>query len=78
MNVWVVRAEFGKHADNFRNGGYVALDFDISEPYPIGEQREAFVEAYKKYIRIVRFHDKILDFGARSWKFRAQLTFFEN
>ena len=49
MNVWVVRAEFGKHADNFRNGGYVALDFDISEPYPIGEPREAFVEAFKKY-----------------------------
>ena len=51
MNVWVVRAEFGKHADNFRNGGYVALDFDISEPYPVGEQREAFVEAYKNTIR---------------------------
>jgi len=32
MNFWVVRAEFGKHADAFRNGGYVALDFDISEP----------------------------------------------
>jgi hypothetical protein len=29
MNVWVVRAEFGKHADNFRNGGYVALDFSL-------------------------------------------------
>ncbi len=40
MNVWVVRAEFGKYADNFRNGGYVALDFDISEPYPVGKQRE--------------------------------------
>ncbi len=49
MNVWVVRAEFGKHADNFRNGGYVALDFDISEPYPVGEPREAFVDAFKKY-----------------------------
>lgn len=49
MNVWVVRAEFGKHADNFRNGGYVALDFGIEEPYPIGEQREAFVEIFKKY-----------------------------
>ena len=35
MNVWVVRAEFGKHADAFRNGGYVALDFDISEPYVV-------------------------------------------
>lgn len=49
MNVWVVRAEFGKHADNFRNGGYAALDFGIEEPYPIGEQREAFVEMFKKY-----------------------------
>ena len=49
MNVWVVRAEFGKHADNFRNGGYVALDFGIEEPYPLGEQREAFVEMFKKY-----------------------------
>ena len=49
MNVWVVRAEFGKHADNFRNGGYVALDFDISEPYPVGKPREAFVDAFKKY-----------------------------
>lgn len=49
MNVWVVRAEFGKHADHFRNGGYVGLDFGISEPYPIGEGREAFIEAFKKY-----------------------------
>ena len=47
MNVWVVRAEFGKHADNFRNGGYIGLDFGIEEPYPIGEQREAFVEMFK-------------------------------
>jgi restriction system protein len=49
MNVWVVRAEFGKHADAFRSGGYVAIDYSISEPYPIGEGREAFVGAYKKY-----------------------------
>lgn len=49
MNLWVVRAEFGKHADAFRNGGYVAIDYSISEPYPIGEGREAFVEAYKKF-----------------------------
>ena len=49
MNVWVVRAEFGKHADKFRNGGYVALDFDISEPYPVGQPREAFVEMFKKH-----------------------------
>ena len=49
MNVWVVRAEFGKHADNFRNGGYIGLDFGVEEPYPIGQQREAFVEMFKKY-----------------------------
>lgn len=49
MNVWVVRAEFGKHADAFRDGGYVAIDYDISESYPIGEGREAFVAIYKKY-----------------------------
>lgn len=49
MNVWVVRAEFGKHADAFRSGGYIALDYSVSEPYPIGEGRDAFVAAYKKY-----------------------------
>ena len=49
MNVWVVRAEFGKHADTFRSGGYVAIDYLIAQPYPIGEGREAFIEVYKKY-----------------------------
>ena len=49
MNVWVVRADFGRHADNFRNGGYVALDYGISEPYPVGRPREAFIKAYKKF-----------------------------
>ena len=49
MNLWVIRAGFGKHADAFRNGGYVALNFDISEPYPVGKPHEAFVDAYKKY-----------------------------
>lgn len=48
MNVWVVRAD-GKHADAFRNGGYVAINYSILEPYPIGEGREALVEVYKKY-----------------------------
>lgn len=51
MNVklWVVRAELGKYADDFRNGGYVAVDYGISEPYPIGKPREAFEDAFKKY-----------------------------
>ena len=49
MYVWVVRAEFGKHADAFRSGGYVAIDYSISEPYPIGEGREAFIAVYKKH-----------------------------
>lgn len=49
MNVWVVRAEFGKHADAFRKGGYVAIDYSISEPYPIGEGRDAFIDVYKKH-----------------------------
>lgn len=49
MKVWVVRAEFGKHADAFRDGGYVAIDYSVSEPYPVGEGRDAFVEVYKKH-----------------------------
>ena len=49
MNIWAVRTEFGKHPDNFRNGEYVALDFDISELYLVGEPRESFVEAFNKY-----------------------------
>lgn len=49
MNVWCVRAEFGRYADNFRNGGYIALDYSVSEPYPIGEGREVFVSLYRKY-----------------------------
>ena len=49
MNVWCVRAKFGEYADNFRNGGYVALDYSIAEKYPIGKGREAFTDIYKKY-----------------------------
>ena len=49
MKVWVVRADFGKHADAFRKGGYVAIDYSISEPYPIGAGKDAFIEVYKKY-----------------------------
>lgn len=49
MNVWVVRAEFGRHVDAFRIGGYVAIDYSIAEPYPIGEGRKAFLEAYRVY-----------------------------
>ena len=52
MNIWVVRTEFGKHADKFRNGEYVALDFDISELYLVGEPRESFVEHLINTIRL--------------------------
>jgi len=49
MNVWVVRAEFGKHAEAFRDGGYVAIDYAISEPFPIGEDRDSFIQVFKRY-----------------------------
>lgn len=49
MNVWCVRAEFGKYSDNFRVGGFVALDYNIGEDYPVGGAKEAFTEIYKKY-----------------------------
>lgn len=49
MNVWVVRAEFGKYADTFRSGGYMAIDYLFAQPYPIGEGRDAFIEVYEEY-----------------------------
>ncbi len=49
MNLWVVRAGFGQYANAFRVGEYVAIDYSIDEPYPIGEGREVFVDLYKKY-----------------------------
>ena len=49
MNLWCVRADYGMYADHFRNGGYMALDYSIGEPYPIGKDRNAFIEIYRKY-----------------------------
>lgn len=49
MNVWCVRAEFGKYANNFRDGGYVALDYNVGEPLPIDSDRTAYIHLYKKY-----------------------------
>lgn len=49
MNVWCVRADFGKYADAFRNEDCIAIDYSISEPFPAGQGRDAFTDTYKKY-----------------------------
>ncbi len=49
MNLWVVRADSGKHIDAFRKGGYVAIDNEHDEPYPVGRGKEAFLDLFRKY-----------------------------
>lgn len=49
MKVWCVRADFGRYAELFREGGYASLDYSIEEPMEVGSPREKFIELYKKY-----------------------------
>ena len=49
-NVWVVRAEFGKYADDFINGGYVAIGWlrenDLTEVVDREEVRQLYADSH--------------------------------
>ncbi len=49
MKVWCVRAASGHYAQNFRDGGYVAVYYEIAEPFPTGGSRDSFKTLYQKY-----------------------------
>lgn len=49
MSVWCVRANSGHYAKNFHDGGYVAVDYEIAEAFPIGQGLEAYEALYEQY-----------------------------
>lgn len=49
MNVWCVRAGFGRYANKFKDGSYVALDYNVAEALPIDSDRDAYIAVYRKY-----------------------------
>lgn len=47
MKLWLIRAKFGTYANHFVNGGYVAIDYGITQSLNLIGNRDQLVQVYK-------------------------------